>query len=62
MKEKTKEWTPDASQQYVINLQEGQHLVLAAPGCGKTQILTERIRKALEQVPPPERSVLEPTE
>ncbi|RKW60550.1 MAG: hypothetical protein D8B52_04030, partial [Prevotella sp.] len=49
MKEKTKEWTPDASQQYVINLQEGQHLVLAAPGCGKTQILTERIRKALEQ-------------
>ena len=49
MKEKTKAWTPDASQQYVINLQEGQHLVLAAPGCGKTQILTERIRKALEQ-------------
>ena len=49
MKEKTKAWTPDASQQYVINLQEGPHLVLAAPGCGKTQILTERIRKALER-------------
>lgn len=37
---------PDASQQQVINSQSGFHLVLASPGCGKTQILSERIRLA----------------
>lgn len=37
---------PDASQQRVIEAQDGCHLVLAPPGCGKTQILTERIRHA----------------
>lgn len=36
----------DYSQQIVIEAQEGEHLVLAPPGCGKTQILTERIRYA----------------
>lgn len=42
-------WTPDASQLQVINAPAGCHLVLAPPGCGKTQILTERIRKAHEE-------------
>lgn len=39
---------PDECQQRVIDAQRGMHLVLAPPGCGKTQILTERIRKAHE--------------
>ena len=43
------EWTPDASQQAVIDAHGGYHLVLAPPGCGKTQILTERVRRAREQ-------------
>ena len=34
---------PDESQALVINLQRGYHLVLASPGCGKTQILAERV-------------------
>lgn len=43
------EWTPDASQQAVIDAHGGYHLVLAPPGCGKTQILTERVWRAHEQ-------------
>ena len=39
-------FTPDPSQQQIINISQGQHLVLAPPGCGKTQILSERIRIA----------------
>lgn len=39
-------FTPDQSQQEIINISQGQHLVLAPPGCGKTQILSERIRIA----------------
>lgn len=39
-------FTPDACQREVIEAQGGFHLVLASPGCGKTQILTERIRRA----------------
>ena len=39
----------DKSQQKVIRAQGGYHLVLAPPGCGKTQILTERICHAHEQ-------------
>lgn len=39
-------FTPDACQREVIETQGGFHLVLASPGCGKTQILTERIRRA----------------
>lgn len=35
---------PDESQTVAIQAQGGYHLVLAPPGCGKTQILTERIR------------------
>ena len=42
-------FTPDASQQRVIDAEGGYHLVLAPPGCGKTQILTERIRRAHER-------------
>lgn len=40
------DFTPDACQREVIEAQGGFHLVLASPGCGKTQILTERIRRA----------------
>lgn len=36
----------DPSQVKVIEAQKGFHLVLAPPGCGKTQILTERIKYA----------------
>lgn len=43
------EWTPDASQQAVIDVSGGYNLVLAPPGCGKTQILTERVLKAHER-------------
>lgn len=39
-------FVPDESQRQVINAEGGYHLVLAPPGCGKTQILTERIRRA----------------
>jgi DNA helicase II / ATP-dependent DNA helicase PcrA len=41
-------FTPDACQREVIEAQGGFHLVLASPGCGKTQILTERIRRAYD--------------
>ena len=41
--------TYDACQQRVIEACGGWHLVLAPPGCGKTQILTERIRYAHAQ-------------
>lgn len=41
-------FTPDESQKRVIEAGEGYHIVLAPPGCGKTQILTERIRYAHE--------------
>ncbi|MGI6243369.1 MAG: 3'-5' exonuclease [Prevotella sp.] len=39
-------WIPDATQREIIDINEGCHLVLAPPGCGKTQILSERIRRA----------------
>ena len=42
-------WQPDESQQTVIDLTGGRHLVLAPPGCGKTQILAERVRHAHAQ-------------
>ncbi len=45
--EQNLQWTPDKSQQEILDLKLGQHLVLAPPGCGKTQILAERIRLAL---------------
>ena len=36
----------DERQLEVINAMGGYHLVLAAPGCGKTEVLAERIRRA----------------
>ena len=39
-------WTPDASQQRVLSAGTGYHLVLAPPGCGKTQMLAERVADA----------------
>lgn len=44
------EFVFDSYQWEVIEAQEGVHLVLAPPGCGKTQILTERIRYAHEKM------------
>lgn len=41
-------WTPDATQREVIHIARGAHLVLAPPGCGKTQSLAERIAVALD--------------
>lgn len=38
--------TPDKDQQAVIDLEQGRHLVLAPPGCGKTFILAERVIRA----------------
>lgn len=46
MKNLPQDIQPDSSQQRVINEQKGFHLVLAPPGCGKTQILTQRIQEA----------------
>ena len=46
MGERLLDWQPDESQREVIDIQGGQHLVLAPPGCGKTQILTERVKRA----------------
>lgn len=39
----------DSSQQRVVEAGVGYHLVLAPPGCGKTHILAERVRRALMQ-------------
>lgn len=37
---------PDLSQQAIIDISDGKHLVLAPPGCGKTYILAERVIRA----------------
>lgn len=39
-------FNPDEYQKTVINLYDANALVLAAPGCGKTEILSQRIIKA----------------
>ena len=39
----------DATQQRIIDIEQGKHLVLAPPGCGKTHILAHRIVRALER-------------
>ena len=46
--------TFDTHQMEVIHLGEGRHLVLAPPGCGKTEILKERISHLQSQGIPPE--------
>jgi len=38
----------DPSQENIINISLGMNLVLAPPGCGKTDILSERVMKALD--------------
>ena len=43
------EFVPDDTQWEVIKAEGGYHLVLASPGCGKTQILSERIQRAHRQ-------------
>lgn len=40
------EFNPDKAQQKIIDFYGGRALVLAAPGCGKTQLLSHRILKA----------------
>ena len=47
----------DSHQRKVIDLSEGHWLVLAPPGCGKTDILAARVQQALEQGVPPEQMV-----
>lgn len=47
-KGKTRKIVFDAHQEEAIGLKKGRHLVLAPPGCGKTEILTERVRRALD--------------
>ena len=42
----TNSWTPDDSQREILALGSGHHLVLAPPGCGKTQMLAERVAQA----------------
>lgn len=46
MKQNIHDWHPDETQQKIINLEHGSHLVLAPPGCGKTQLMAERVRRA----------------
>ena len=50
MQTKSKTFVPDPCQREVIEAKGGFHLVLAPPGCGKTQILTERIRYAHDRL------------
>ena len=38
-----------SEQQKIVDLDSGQHLVLAPPGTGKTELLVHRIRKAVKQ-------------
>ena len=38
-------------QQKIVDLDSGQHLVLAPPGTGKTELLVHRIRKAVKHIP-----------
>ncbi len=46
--------TFNTEQQDVIHISYGRHLVLAPPGCGKTAVLAERVRYALQQGLKPE--------
>lgn len=39
----------DEQQERVIEISCGEHLVLAPPGCGKTAILAERVRRAVQR-------------
>lgn len=39
----------DKSHHEVIDISEGFHLVLAPPGCGKTDILADRINQVIKR-------------
>lgn len=45
----------DPKQKEIIYLDEGYHLVLAPPGCGKTDLLAERVVRALSRGIPAEK-------
>ena len=45
------EVTLSPEQQKIVNLDSGQHLVLAPPGTGKTELLVHRIEKAIKNFP-----------
>ncbi len=45
----------DKAQQEVLNLKTGRHKVFAPPGSGKTELLSHRVRMAVEQGVDPER-------
>ena len=44
-----KKYDNDEYQKAVISLDSGYHLVLAPPGCGKTDILAERVARAMSR-------------
>ena len=43
--------TLSPEQQKIVDLESGQHLVLAPPGTGKTELLVHRIEKAINNFP-----------
>ena len=45
------EVTLSPEQQKIVDLESGQHLVLAPPGTGKTELLVHRIEKAIKNFP-----------
>lgn len=47
----TRRFTPTAEQQALIDLSDGNHLIHAPPGAGKTQVLVERIVRLLKDSP-----------
>lgn len=47
----TRRFAPTAEQQRLIDLSDGNHLIHAPPGAGKTQVLVERIVRLLSEEP-----------
>ena len=44
-------------QQKIVELSEGEHLVLAPPGTGKTELLARRVSLALQRGIPPSKMI-----